>query len=109
MPSEQDQPGIIEPRSPLEAAVAAAWQQVLGIEDIGFDVSFFSLGADSTQVAQVVRLLREAIEPGLPLRLFFMAPTIVGMAAQIEAFQLEAALRKPVDHQDDKARESGTL
>jgi acyl carrier protein len=98
-----------EPRSPLEAAVAAAWQEVLGLDAIEVDVSFFSLGADSTQVAQVVRRLRETVEPGLPLRLFFMAPTIEGIAAQIEAFQLEAALRRPVSHQGDEARESGSL
>lgn len=95
-------------RADLEEAVADAWAEVFQRSDLARDVSLFALGGESVQIAGVARLLRAAVDPSLPLRALFMAPTIQGMAAAIEQFQLEAAVRQPVLG-STLPRESGTL
>lgn len=98
------------PRTEMERAVAAAWSVVLECKDIARDVSFFALGAESVHIASMARLLRESVEPDLPLRALFMAPTIEGMAAAIEQFQMETAMRRPPGAgAGPQQRESGSV
>ncbi|MFC5743179.1 condensation domain-containing protein, partial [Dyella tabacisoli] len=49
-----------EPRNPQEAALAALFAEVLGIEQIGIDDSFFELGGDSIRSIQLVSRARLA-------------------------------------------------
>ncbi|MBV8201567.1 MAG: amino acid adenylation domain-containing protein, partial [Acidobacteria bacterium] len=48
------------PRTPVEAALAAIWRQVLGVERVGMDDNYFELGGDSILSLQVVSLARQA-------------------------------------------------
>ncbi|MDO7900267.1 non-ribosomal peptide synthetase, partial [Pseudomonas citrulli] len=57
--SEQ-QRAFVAPRSSLEKALAAIWQEVLNITDIGLDDNFFELGGDSIVSMQVVSRARQA-------------------------------------------------
>ncbi|WP_405559639.1 amino acid adenylation domain-containing protein [Streptomyces sp. NBC_01180] len=43
----------VAPRTPVEQALAEAWQQVLGCERVGVEDNFFDLGGDSIRVVQV--------------------------------------------------------
>ncbi|HET9899274.1 MAG TPA: amino acid adenylation domain-containing protein [Streptosporangiaceae bacterium] len=46
------------PRTPLEAAIAAAWAEALGIPEVGVHDNFFALGGDSIRAIRVVGALR---------------------------------------------------
>jgi hypothetical protein len=48
------QSAYIPPRNDLERTVAAIWQKILGIDQIGIHDDFFELGGDSIILIQVV-------------------------------------------------------
>ncbi|HWN40735.1 MAG TPA: amino acid adenylation domain-containing protein, partial [Thermoanaerobaculia bacterium] len=71
-------------RSPVEEIVAGVCAEVLGLPQVGPDDNFFQLGGHSLTGAQVISRLRQALQVDLPLRTLFAAPTVAGMAAEIE-------------------------
>jgi amino acid adenylation domain-containing protein len=72
------------PRSHVEEVLALLWGQVLGVEEVGVEDSFFALGGHSLLAAQLVSRVREAFKLEMPLRLIFEAATIARMAEAIE-------------------------
>ncbi|MFD9394251.1 amino acid adenylation domain-containing protein [Streptomyces sp. NPDC060000] len=52
--------GYVAPRTPVEERLAAVWSQVLGLERVGVEHSFFDLGGDSIRVVGLVGALRAA-------------------------------------------------
>jgi amino acid adenylation domain-containing protein len=74
-----------EPRTAAEQTVAAAWREVLGVERIGVDESFFDLGGHSLLATRVASRLRDAFGLEVPVRALFETPTVTGLAASIES------------------------
>ena len=56
----QAQQAFVVPRSELEQRIAAVWQDVLKLEQVGLTDNFFELGGDSIISIQVVSRLRNA-------------------------------------------------
>ena len=83
------------PRTPVEEIVAAVVSEVLGHEGTGPDDNFFQLGGHSLSGVQVVSRLRQALQVDLPLRVLFEAPTIAGLAAEIERRRRSDAPERP--------------
>ena len=73
----------VPPRTRVEADLAAAWRQVLGVEEVGVHDNFFALGGDSIRSMQV---LSRARERGIDLSLqqLFRLQTIAELAADLE-------------------------
>ncbi|MEV7807435.1 amino acid adenylation domain-containing protein [Microbispora sp. NPDC088329] len=84
------------PRPGLEQAIAALWSEVLPVEFIAREASFFDLGGDSLLVARLVTRLRENLPQAAEmdwddvLRLVMNRPTIAALAAQLGADGAEA-------------------
>lgn len=78
---------IVQPRSPVEATIAAIWSDLLGLDDVGVEDNFFALGGQSLLVIQVIARIRAAfgIEP--QLKTFFDRPTVAALAQNVEALQ----------------------
>ncbi|HJT57958.1 MAG TPA: amino acid adenylation domain-containing protein [Ktedonobacteraceae bacterium] len=74
---------FVAPRTQIEAVVATAWSQVLGIKQVGIYDDFFTLGGHSLLAMHVVSRLRTGLEVELSLRSFFEAPTVAGLADRI--------------------------
>ena len=56
----QQQREHVAPRSALEKSLAAIWQDVLAIDNVGLEDNFFELGGDSIVSMQVVSRARQA-------------------------------------------------
>lgn len=72
--------GFVAPRNPAEAALAAIWSDLLGIESVSVVDDFFALGGDSIVSIQMIsRARREGLhlQPGQ----ITAYPTIEGLAA----------------------------
>ena len=78
----------IEPAvmSPTEATLAAIWGDVLGLQQVGIDQQFFSLGADSLQLFRIVARMNER---GLVVdaRQLMKNVTIAELAASLDGTQ----------------------
>ncbi|GHO57926.1 non-ribosomal peptide synthetase/type I polyketide synthase [Ktedonobacter robiniae] len=73
----------VAPRNQQEAALAALWQQLLGVAQIGIYDSFFELGGHSLLATQLVSRLRSDLQMDLPLRAIFEATTIAELTQRI--------------------------
>ncbi|MFO0572465.1 MAG: amino acid adenylation domain-containing protein [Polyangia bacterium] len=74
-----------EPAStPLESQLVAIWSEVLGVERIGVNDSFFDLGGHSLRMAQVHARLRELLQRDVPLLVLFQYPTISALARYLQ-------------------------
>lgn len=63
----------------LEKLLLSIWSEVLGRDDIGVAGNFFEFGGHSLLAMQVVLRLRDLVDPDLPLRAIFDAPTVAEM------------------------------
>ncbi len=77
----------LAPRTPAEAAVARVWCEVLHVDQVGVDESFFDLGGHSLLATQVVGRLWRLFQCRLPLRAFFDAPTVAGVAEALVRYE----------------------
>ena len=70
----------VAPRSELEAAVAAVWREVLGLEQVSVESDFFRIGGNSIMANKVTSRLRAALDAPLSGGALFQHPTIAGLA-----------------------------
>jgi amino acid adenylation domain-containing protein/non-ribosomal peptide synthase protein (TIGR01720 family) len=87
---------FVAPRTPVEGVLAGIWAELLGQNQIGVHDNFFALGGHSLLATQVLARLRAAFQIELGLHSLFEAPTIAGLARQIEqALKAEQGLHEP--------------
>jgi amino acid adenylation domain-containing protein len=83
--AEGEAEAYVAPRTAVEDLVAEIWAEVLRRERISVTESFFDLGGHSLLATQVLVRINETFEVEIPLRDFFQAPTIAGLAAAVES------------------------
>jgi natural product biosynthesis luciferase-like monooxygenase protein len=104
--------GLTLPRTPVEKDVAAVWRDVLHVETIGIDSSFFDVGGNSLLALRLVSSLKDAFRVDMPLHAVAAASTIAEMAEWItehqiehaDAIDLEAALKNMEDMSEEEIR-----
>jgi acyl transferase domain-containing protein len=79
----------VAPSDEYEQKIAAVWEQVLGIEQIGLYDNFFDLGGHSLMGTQLISRLRQVFQVNLPLATLFEAPTVAELALAIKMLLIE--------------------
>ncbi len=69
----------VTPRDDLEKVLARVFAEVLGVERVGVDDNFFTLGGHSLSATQVVSRLRELLQVNVTLRQFFAGASVAGL------------------------------
>jgi amino acid adenylation domain-containing protein len=80
----------VAPRTRTEEMLATIWTELLRLERVGVDEDFFELGGHSLLGTRLMARIRDATGDELPLRALFEAPTIAGLAEQIELLGRES-------------------
>jgi thioesterase domain-containing protein/NAD(P)-dependent dehydrogenase (short-subunit alcohol dehydrogenase family)/acyl carrier protein len=73
------------PRTPIEAALAEVWTELLGVARVGVHDDFFDLGGQSLVAVRMFARVRGRFDVDLPLSTLFEAPTIAKLAAVVAA------------------------
>ena len=71
------------PRTETERRIAAAWQTVLGVPQVGVHDDFFALGGHSLLAIRLTLDLSREFGTEIPLAQLYTAPTIAGQAARL--------------------------
>lgn len=66
----------VSPRNMMEKKAAAIWRELLRIEEVGVNDSFFELGGDSNKLIQLVSRLNDTFNKDIPIMKLFEYPTI---------------------------------
>ena len=82
-PEYTDGDGYRAPANAVEEILAGIYAQVLGVERVGVEDSFFELGGDSLSAMRLVAAVNTGLDAGLSVRAVFEAPTVAGLAPRI--------------------------
>src|SRR6202008_648913 len=82
-PEYQDVDRYRAPANAVEEILAGIYAQVLGIERVGVDDSFFDLGGDSLLAMRVIAAVNTDLDAGLAVRTLFEAPTVAQLVPRI--------------------------
>jgi acyl transferase domain-containing protein len=77
------------PRNETEERLAAAWQEILNVNEVGVHDNFFDLGGDSLLATQLIARLDDDFGVDLSLRTLFDAPTVGELAVSVVQKQAE--------------------
>ncbi|WP_156673265.1 non-ribosomal peptide synthetase, partial [Mycobacterium sp. E3251] len=75
--------GYRAPTNPTEEILAGIYAQVLGVDRVGIDQSFFDLGGDSILAMRLIAAVNTDLDEYLSVRAVFEAPTIAQLAPRI--------------------------
>ncbi len=73
------------PSSDLERAIAATWQELLHLEQVGLHDNFFELGANSLLTMQANGRLKTSLSRAISLVEMFQYPTVASLAKHLTA------------------------
>ncbi|QSX79619.1 non-ribosomal peptide synthetase [Agrilutibacter solisilvae] len=96
------------PAGEVEQAIAAIWQDLLGLERIGRHDVFFELGGHSLLAIKVIHAIGTRLGVTVPLSALFSSPTVAGLATAISADDRRASLIVPLQTMPLQALPTGT-
>lgn len=84
-----DEDSYIAPRTYVEKELAAIWCEVLNINKVGINDSFFEIGGHSLLLTRLASRISHKFNVDIPLKVLFDTPTIVQMTSAIAVRQIE--------------------
>jgi len=84
------------PSNPAEEVLAGIYAEVLGVERVGVDDSFFELGGDSVSAMRLAAAVKTSLDADISVRTLFDAPTVSTLSRRLEAGTTSAQQIVPV-------------
>jgi nonribosomal peptide synthetase DhbF len=85
LPSPDLTPAVVRtPRTLREEVLCSLFAEVLGLKRVGIDDNFFALGGHSLLALRLINRIRATLGTQTAIRTFFEAPTVEGLARQID-------------------------
>ena len=75
---------FVQPRNEMEEKLAKVWIEVLGIDSVSVNDSFFSLGGDSIKAIGLVNKINQFIGTGVQIKDLYQNQTIEQLAAFVQ-------------------------
>ena len=75
--------GYRAPATPVEQILADIYAQVLGVDRVGVDASFFDLGGDSLSAMRAIAAINTALDIHLAVPTLFDAPSVRSLSQQL--------------------------
>jgi acyl carrier protein len=75
--------GYRAPANLIEQILADIYAQVLGVDRVGVDDSFFDLGGDSLSAMRAIAAINLALDLDLAVRTLFEAPSVSSLSQQL--------------------------
>ncbi|KRQ18708.1 MULTISPECIES: non-ribosomal peptide synthetase [unclassified Mycobacteroides] len=84
IPEYDDRARYRAPANAIEEAVAGIYAQVLGVDRVGTDDSFFDLGGDSISAMRVVAAINTSLDAQLAVRTLFESPSVRSLSVYLD-------------------------
>ncbi|MFQ6399206.1 condensation domain-containing protein, partial [Nocardia sp. KC 131] len=97
--------GFRAPVTPVQEIVAGVFADLLGVDRVGLDDDFFTLGGNSLIATQVTARLGMALDAVVPVRALFDASTVQALAARLQSHTGQGARSRLVA----RSRSAGEL
>lgn len=94
---------FVAPETDLTRAIAAVWEEILGVDGVGIHDDFFDLGGHSLLLTQVLSRVRKRLNAEISLRSLFEKRTIAGIAGEIEAARESGRNEGPALRRTDRS------
>src|SRR6202011_4241761 len=82
-PESQDVDRYRAPGSAVEEILVGIYAEVLGVERVGVDDSFFDLGGDSLLAMRLFAAINSSLDADLSVPTVFDAPTVAQLACRV--------------------------
>ena len=73
----------VEPKNDVERTLVGFWEELLGVDQVGVEDSFFDLGGHSLIAVRLFAMVKKAYRVDFPISVLFEAPTVALCAAMI--------------------------
>jgi acyl transferase domain-containing protein/thioesterase domain-containing protein/acyl carrier protein len=73
----------VEPKNDVERTLVGFWEELLGVDQVGVEDSFFDLGGHSLIAVRLFAMVKKAYRVDFPISVLFEAPTVALCAALI--------------------------
>ncbi|MFI5958876.1 SDR family NAD(P)-dependent oxidoreductase [Cryptosporangium sp. NPDC051539] len=83
------------PTTELETALCGLWQEALGLDRVGIHDDFFATGGNSLVAVQLLGGIRTVTGQRVPMRALFDAPTVAGIAAEVDRLRAASPAEPP--------------
>ncbi|OLO99298.1 non-ribosomal peptide synthetase [Mycolicibacterium porcinum] len=76
--------GYRAPTNAVEEKLASIYGEILGLDRVGVDDSFFDLGGDSLSAMRLITTINRNLDVELSVRTLFQTPTVSGLSHQLD-------------------------